>query len=525
MIQPQLQIKSRAKRLSKPQPTQAWWPLLHWIGALAGLIRIGVVLISDRIHYPDEIFQYLEQAHRLVFGYGTIPWEYRHGIRSWVLPGLLAGLLNLCRSLHLDHPNFYIPAIKILLCVLSISLIYASYIIVRTIASERAARITSVIICGWYELIHFASRPTPEVLGTYCLILACAFVVVPSSRSNSIYFGLLCGLCLMLRLQYLPAIVVLVGWALLHWRKKQVAMAAILVLVIVGITGYVDYLTWGSFFSSYYYNYLYNNVYKVGELFGVSPITDYLKSLTVNSAGLFLIAIAGALRPAKVHQTGFLLLCIASIVVPHSLITHKEHRFVFAALPFLIMLTAIGLADFTQPKLESRDRTSPRRFGPKGRLYVAMTLVFGISIAGILEKLRWRNPIYQMPGTIVRREPTLSAYLWLYQQPDLSAVLNTYAPWQNTGSYYYLHRNVPIYFAEQLAPINLDRYSAYVSHIVCPVNAVTPGFVTKAKFGDLEVRRASQPPAQLLKLKVDTINLLQPGVDDVYQSQVQPRLQ
>jgi GPI mannosyltransferase 3 len=518
MIQQQIQVSHSIL----PQPQQTWWPKLHWVAVVSGLIRIVVVFISDRIHYADEIFQYLEQAHRLAFGYGMIPWEYRHGIRSWILPGLLAGLLNLCHRLHLDDPNFYIPAIKIFLCVLSISLIYTSYIVVRTIASESAARLTSVLVSFWYELIHFASRPTPEVLATYCLIGACALVVVPSRRRNSLGFGWLCGLSVILRLQYLPTIAVLVGWALLRWRKREVAIAASLILALVGLAGYIDYLTWGSFFASYHHNYIYNSVYKVGELFGTDPLTGYFKSLTVNSAGLFLIAVIVALRPAKISQTWFLLLCVASIVLPHSLISHKEHRFVFAAIPFLIMLTAIGMANFTEsePSIPAQPGRFPRRFG----LYAVMSLIFGVSLTGMLVKVRLGNPVYRLPGTIMRREPTLSAYLWLHRQSDLVAILNTYAPWQSTGGYYYLHRNVPIYHAEHFANINPDRYSAYVSHIICPASAVTPGFVGIAKFGDLAVRRASQPPAQLLKLKIDTINLFLPGIDDVYQPRVQPHL-
>jgi GPI mannosyltransferase 3 len=73
---------------------------------LAGLgIRISFALFSDNIYHPDELFQYLEQAHRLVVWYGYVPWEYRFGIRSWITPGFIAMWLFLCKALHLDSPN------------------------------------------------------------------------------------------------------------------------------------------------------------------------------------------------------------------------------------------------------------------------------------------------------------------------------------------------------------------------------------------------------------------------------------
>jgi GPI mannosyltransferase 3 len=505
---------------------KAWWSKLHWLAWLGVLVRIGMVLISDRIHHPDEILQYLEQAHRLEFGYGIIPWEYRHGIRSWLLPGLLAGLLSVFHHLHLDDPNLYIPTIKILFCLISISLIYATYIIVRTIASEPAARLASVLVCLWYETIHFASRPTPEVLATYCLTWAFACVVVAPSRRNTILFGLFCGLGIMLRFQYLPAIVVLAGWAIWRWRKGEVAIAASLVLALVGVTGYVDYVTWGSLFGSYYNNYVYNNVYQVSRFFGVEPFTDYFKSLTVNSAGIFLLAVIGALRPATLRKTWLLLLYIASIVLPHSLIAHKEHRFMLAAIPILLMLTAIVIADFIE--LEA-GYPFGLKIGLRSRkmgLYAAMSLIACISIGGILVKVRWRDPIYQSQATIVRREPTLAAYLFLHRQADLVAILNAYQPWQSgdgfqwqrTGGYYYLHRNVPIYYLELSNEIiNKDNYVNYVSHIICSPTDVTPGFITIAKFGDLEVRRIIQRPTNFIKPNIDFINLRQPEIDDVYQ--------
>ena len=62
------------------------------------LIVLGVVLrlvptvFVPSINWGDEIFQTVEPAHRLVFGYGLVPWEFQLGMRSWLLPGVIAGL-------------------------------------------------------------------------------------------------------------------------------------------------------------------------------------------------------------------------------------------------------------------------------------------------------------------------------------------------------------------------------------------------------------------------------------------------
>src|SRR5258708_10951627 len=43
---------------------------------LALALRLAVLAIATPAH-PDEVFQYLETAHRIVFGQGVVTWEWR----------------------------------------------------------------------------------------------------------------------------------------------------------------------------------------------------------------------------------------------------------------------------------------------------------------------------------------------------------------------------------------------------------------------------------------------------------------
>ena len=65
---------------------------LLWLVCLAvAAFRVfTLVRWGNSYLWPDEIYQSLEQSHRLVFGYGIVPWEYRDAVRSWVFPGTLA---------------------------------------------------------------------------------------------------------------------------------------------------------------------------------------------------------------------------------------------------------------------------------------------------------------------------------------------------------------------------------------------------------------------------------------------------
>ena len=42
-----------------------------------------------------------------------MPMEYLIGARSWVLPGVLAGAMKLCKWIGLNQPGQSIPALKI----------------------------------------------------------------------------------------------------------------------------------------------------------------------------------------------------------------------------------------------------------------------------------------------------------------------------------------------------------------------------------------------------------------------------
>ncbi len=57
---------------------------MSWL-VLAGtfLFHFEIIRAYRNLAWPDEIFQTLEQGHRLAFGYGIIPWEFREGVRFY----------------------------------------------------------------------------------------------------------------------------------------------------------------------------------------------------------------------------------------------------------------------------------------------------------------------------------------------------------------------------------------------------------------------------------------------------------
>ena len=69
------------------------------------VVRILQALFTSTFFQPDEFFQALEPAHRLVFGYGHLTWEWRyiHPIRSIVYPAVFVPAYWLVKVLGLEH--------------------------------------------------------------------------------------------------------------------------------------------------------------------------------------------------------------------------------------------------------------------------------------------------------------------------------------------------------------------------------------------------------------------------------------
>ena len=123
----------------RPQSTIA--QLIFWPALIVGLgCRIYVVLTDNGIYWPDEIHQSLEPAHRLVFGYGLIAWEFVEGARNWAFPGFIAGLMRTSAMLGGDSPQIYLLVIRFVFVAMSLATALGIYRLARAWrASEEAA--------------------------------------------------------------------------------------------------------------------------------------------------------------------------------------------------------------------------------------------------------------------------------------------------------------------------------------------------------------------------------------------------
>jgi GPI mannosyltransferase 3 len=499
------------------RPSAGTWPGLGVVVVVGLALRLAFAFVATNLHHPDELFQYLEPAHRLVFGYGLVPWEYRFGTRSWLLPLVLSGPLYLVKLVHADDPALYAFVIKSLLCVLAVSLVVSCYRIGRNLVSESAGRLAAVLACFWHELLYFAPRATPETLATYLLAGALALVTDVQRGRRALLFGLCVGLAVVLRLQYLPVAAFLLLLAFGAWNVRAVTRSVVAALGVGVLAGVLDKLTWGGWFISYYNTYVFNVVLRVAGMFGTSPWRTYAVQLGITSAGVFLIVIVASLL--FIRRLWILLGFLVAIVGVHTIIQHKEYRFIFAAIPVLLVMTAVVTV-----LVAERLRPALARLAPAA-VVAGLALVSTLGTLGLLPR---EVGVYQnLP--LFRPRDEIRAFLFLNRQTDLAGILLKDLTLWDTGGYYYLHRDVPLYAQEHEPAMSQDGRQgprAYASHIVCPASAgEIDGFAPVARFGAIEVRKQLAPAAPYSVLAAYTHDVPQPGIDGVYTPSVRTPFQ
>ena len=391
---------------------------------IALLLRLAATRFPNLAH-PDEIFQTEEPAHRLAYGYGVVTWEWREGIRSWVFPAFLAGVMRTTDWMGANSAG-YLRGVVLILSLISLITVWFAFMWAKRTSGMAAAIIASGCCAVWYQLIDFGGRALTEVVATHLLLPGLYLGVYGEGlpeRKRLFLAGIFCGAALSLRIQLTPAI----AFAVLYfcrsnWRKKVVPVAVGLMLPILAF-GIVDMLTWSYPFQSFIRYFWVNVVEGRSIAYGVEPWYWYVVVLLEAMGPMLIFAILG------VRQSPFLGWVALIILVSHSALSHKEVRFLYPLVPIIITLAALGIAELASTFSIHGNSVASSRATVAGGMAVC-------ALASLL--LAPRFPYW------ARNSGAIVAFDRLSRDSDLCG-LGIYAvPWFDTGGYTHLHRNVPI---------------------------------------------------------------------------------
>jgi GPI mannosyltransferase 3 len=431
----------------------ARWPAavaLACLIALALALRLVPVIFVPSINWGDEIFQTIEPAHRLIYGYGLMTWEFELGMRSWLMPGMLAVLIELSRVVG-DGPEYYLTGIALGLGILACATVACCFLWARRWFGLAGGFVAAFAVALAPELVYFGARALNDVVAAHLLVIA-LYLIEPGrpvgDRRRLGAAGFLLGFVCLFRLQLAPAAAVVALWPSPGlWRRRVAALiAGGLAAILLGAV--LDWLTLGYPLASVWRNLFYNVYLGISSEFSVAPWWFYLLGeVGVWGAAtpfmLFLIALGARRMPVDFATA-------VAIVAVQAAIPHKEYRFIYPAVLLMMVLAAFGLAqvaDWGRQWFIARG-VRPNWIAPLCAAALMgwwAFLAYGVWSGGAIAALRTR----------AHDELTAIAFVRGLPQPCGIGLYGENA-WVRYGGYSHLHRKLPMYWPPDEAELRAE---------------------------------------------------------------------
>jgi len=412
------------------------------------LLRFLPLSLTFAIAHADEVYQGLEPGHRLVFGYGFVPWEFDYHARSWALGVMAAGGMEIAKWLG-GGPSLYLPLVHATFAALGAATTLCVFLWGRRIYDPAGAAAAALVSASWIDNVYFGGRSLTEMVAVHLLILGVYFGLhEPSSRGRWLLGGALAGAAIALRMQLAPAVALLWIWpGASRPRLLYLSLGALLGFAADGV---LDLAT-GSFpFEPLWQNFRFNMLLGgSAAAFGATPWYDYIILMVSNwgaSAALFVpLALLGARRQP------ILLAMAAIILLVHMAVGHKEYRFILPAITLLSILAGFGLVELTRLMASG---LGAKTQDPAPLWLAACVGLCWTAIAGLGAIGRDYHDFWRTSNAVIEAE------LYAGKLPALCGLGHNRKDAYIAGGYSFLHRRVPIFAINDGDPGGARKYAA-----------------------------------------------------------------
>jgi len=289
---------------------------------------------------PDESWQSVEVAHKLVFDNGHLTWEWKHGLRSYLHPVLFAVIFKILKFANLDTPYLVIVGPKLLQAVLSaigdVCMIemFAKFM---TNSKEKLWIFGVLYTSNWF-LLYASSRTLINTMETCLTNIALKLFVTKDPRYVSVI-----ALCFMMRptiaIFWLPLVIYdVLKSDLSRFFVKMLPQAVVIPFLVV-------------LFDTYFYGKLaivpwnfvnFNIINNISEQYGTEPwhwyLTNFLPAFTL-VFGIYPL-LKGINMTIHSYDTIAKLILFSVIwsLFVYSMLKHKEHRFLMPLTPLFFVI-------------------------------------------------------------------------------------------------------------------------------------------------------------------------------------------
>ncbi|MFA6400232.1 MAG: hypothetical protein WCX31_01195 [Salinivirgaceae bacterium] len=337
---------------------------------------------SHGFYHADEHYQIIEFAG-LKLGTHTpneLAWEYNAQIRPALQPTICIVVFKMLSLVHINNPYSQVFILRLLTAILSLLII--RYFIVNTenqVVGNRSTKIYYLLSYFLWFIPFISVRFSSETWSGLFFLLSLAIFF---SRLNSEYkpylLGLISGFSFIFRFQIAFAIIGFFLWLIIIERKKLDYFLkfgiAFLSVLILGF--FIDFWFYGEpVFTTW--NYFHSVIDSGGNGFGTSPWYFYfikllsLPSYFVGIPLVFALVLLIIYTPKNIY-----LWSIIPFILVHTLVPHKEERFIF---PIVFLFPIILVSGYNQFVLIIRSRYMIRA------LNYFMALIFlAVNLIGIV---------------------------------------------------------------------------------------------------------------------------------------------
>ncbi len=324
------------------QSTSARHGRLWFWGLLAAAVALRLIAFNPfSAHHPDELFQYLEQSHRIVFGYGFVPWEFREFIRSWLIPLMLVPPMQLGEWID-PGGRLYLLLPRLMFAVLNFAPVVAAWFIGRRISLQHAV-VGMAVVALWVESVAFSVQTLSESLAVAAFLSAAALLHAKAKMPAIVAAGALLAFGGLVRFQYGPALAVFGAMmAGRDWRMWKGLIAGGLPVVLGGAL--IDVAMGLQPYQWIFTNYRINIAEgKMQQIAGEGHPLTYLAFLYQSWKLAFFVVPILVVAGWRRHPA----LVVAALVniLLHQLIQHKEYRYIWLSIQTLLLIAAFGSVD------------------------------------------------------------------------------------------------------------------------------------------------------------------------------------
>lgn len=312
---------------------------------IIGTIYCIECISSEGFFHPDEHFQIVEFA-KWKMGESTpssMAWELPAHIRPSLQPCLCMLMLYMCHICGLDNPFVQanvLRALSMLLSVTAMTMFYRGN--KNTIRNEYRGMYLFMSFLLWF-LPAINVRFSSETLSGSFLLMSLSIVLKlkDTPERSDIILGFLLGLSFALRYQVVFAYIGLMLWALFfkNYCMRKYAFILLGFAVIILACTVLDSWFYGEWVFAPYNYFKVNILDGVAASFGKMPWYSYLEMIFERPTILVgCIIIVSLVLAVTCHYRHPAVWCIVTFLIGHSMIAHKELRFIFPIVNILPLL-------------------------------------------------------------------------------------------------------------------------------------------------------------------------------------------